>query len=80
MQHNMQNPAKPRRNLELDETQAHVSRHFLSTSRPGSEMEGGTVTYVLPAQPVVYGHINARSPACEIARMAVQPPTLLEHL
>ena len=43
-------------------------------------MEGGTVTYVLPAQPVVYGHINARSPACEIARMAVQPPTLLEHL
>ena len=43
-------------------------------------MEGGTVTYVLPAQPVVYGHINARSPACEIARMAVQPPTLLQHL
>lgn len=39
MHHNMQNPAKPRRNL--DETQAHVSRHFLSTCRPGFRNGGG---------------------------------------
>ena len=37
--YNMQHPAKPRRNL--DETQAHVSRHFLSTCRPGFQNGGG---------------------------------------
>ena len=37
--YNMQQHAKPRRNL--DETQAHVSRHFLSTCRPGFRNGGG---------------------------------------
>lgn len=37
--YHMQHPAKPKRNL--DETQAHVSRHFMSTCRPGFRNGGG---------------------------------------